>query len=235
MISYEELFPFVIAASDTTDDLEEPLYPSEQAWITGACDERRREFVAVRACARSALFCLGVPRPALIARDSSGPVWPEGVAGSLTHTGSYRAAVCAHATQCASLGIDAEGLRPLPEGVSELVLSAGERRQASLLACAHASIPWDTVMFSAKESILKAWAPLSGRFAGFAGVRLAINPIERTGKHASRTEERNPSEGSFTALLDGIPAAGRWSVEGGLIRTAAWIRSSRTPSGDRLN
>lgn len=235
MILYRELFPFVIAASDTTDDLEEPLFPSEQAWITGACDERRREFIAVRACARSALFCLGVPRPVLIARDSGGPAWPEGIVGSLTHTGTYRAAVCARATQCASLGIDAEGLRPLPEGVSGLVLSAGERHQASLLARTHADIPWDTVMFSAKESALKAWAPLSGRFVGFAGVRLVIDPIERTGKHASRTEKRNLGGGSFTALLDGIPAAGRWSVEGGLIRSAAWIHSSRTPSGNRLN
>lgn len=228
MISYRELFPFVIAVRDTSDDLAEPLYPSEQAWIKGACDARRREFMAVRACARSALFCLGVPRPVLIARDSSGPVWPEGIVGSLTHTGSYRAAVCARATQCASLGIDAEGLRPLPEGVDGLVLNAGERHQASLLARAHADIPWDTVMFSAKESALKAWAPLSGRFAGFEGVRLAIDTTVHTGTQSLRTEELSPKSGAFTAYLDGVPAVGSWSVKGDLIRTAAWIRSPRT-------
>ena len=232
MILYRELFPFVIADSDTNDDLDEPLFPSEQAWIKGACGTRRREFVAVRACARSALFLLGVPRPVLIARDSSGPAWPEGIAGSLTHTGTYRAAVCARTTQCASLGIDAERLQPLPEGVSGLVLSAGEQQQASQLARACARIPWDTVMFSAKESALKAWAPLSGHFAGFKGVRLIVEPSERS---ATRAGEHGSNNGTFSASLDGIPVAGRWSTEGALIRTTAWIRSARTCLRDRLH
>jgi 4'-phosphopantetheinyl transferase EntD len=70
---------------------------------------------------------------------------------------------------------------------------------------------WDRLLFSAKESVYKAWFPLTGRWLGFEDADVTITP-----------------DGTFTARLlaelteTQPPAsfAGRWLASGGLILTA---------------
>ncbi len=39
---------------------------------------------------------------------------------------------------------------------------------------------WDRLLFSAKESVYKAWFPLTGRWLGFEEAAITINPADGT-------------------------------------------------------
>jgi 4'-phosphopantetheinyl transferase EntD len=68
----------------------------------------------------------------------------------------------------------------------------------------------DRLLFSAKESVYKAWFPLTGRWLGFEDADVTITP---DGTFTARVlaEPPPPCTASFT---------GRWLASGGLILTA---------------
>ncbi|URN17332.1 4'-phosphopantetheinyl transferase family protein, partial [Streptomyces sudanensis] len=112
-----------------------------------------------------------------------------------------------------SLGIDAEEHRPLPDGVLGMVASETERAHLAELARLHPEVHWDRLLFSAKESVYKAWFPLARRWLGHEEAELAFAP-----------------EGTFTArLLQSDPAVpaegftGRWAVDEALAVTAVTV------------
>lgn len=83
---------------------------------------------------------------------------------------------------------------------------------------AAADIPWDTVLFSGKEAVYKAWYPLTGRFLDYPDIHLDVS-----------------ADGSFTARLL-VPGAvvggmlldrfeGRWLVADDLVATAVLVRA----------
>jgi 4'-phosphopantetheinyl transferase EntD len=139
------------------------------------------------------------------------------VIGSITHCTGYRAAVVARTGDVASIGIDAEPHVPLPDNVEEAVTVTGERAALAELTAAHPAIHWDRLLFSAKESVYKAWYPLTGRRLGFDEARLTVNP------HGTFTAELL-ADG--TRIVDGPPLRtlhGRFLVDHGLILTAVIV------------
>ena len=68
----------------------------------------------------------------------------------------YVAAAVAHSDWFAGLGIDAEQNQGLPKGVMTSTCRAGE-----LAASGPPQLALDTLLFSAKEAIFKAWYPLT--------------------------------------------------------------------------
>ncbi|MET9477899.1 4'-phosphopantetheinyl transferase [Streptomyces sp. NPDC002917] len=199
-----------------------PLYPEEQAVVAQAVDKRRREFAAVRACARRAMEKLGVPPQAVLPGERGAPQWPTGLMGSMTHCDGYRAAALVRADDLASLGIDAEPHGPLPDGVLRSVSLPGERERLALLAARQPAVHWDRLLFSAKESVYKAWFPLTGKWLGFEEADIEV--------HA---DPGGVSYGRFRAeLLVPGPLVGgrllrhfegRWTVDHGLVATAVTI------------
>jgi 4'-phosphopantetheinyl transferase EntD len=145
------------------------LFPEEEELVARAVPKRVAEVTTVRACARRALGELGLPPVPILSGPSREPLWPAGVVGSLTHCAGYRAAAVARASELASFGIDAEPHGELPEGVLERVALASE--QAALPGLPP-GVHWDRLLFSAKESVYKAWFPLAGRWLGFEDARL---------------------------------------------------------------
>jgi 4'-phosphopantetheinyl transferase EntD len=164
------------------DGPEADLHPEEAAAVAGAAERRRREFAAVRACARVALAALGVP-PVSVPPDVGAeqawarraPVWPEGVTGSMTHCDGYRAAAVSRLDVLASVGVDAEPHDRLPAGVRERVTLGEERTMLAALAAERDDVAWDRVLFSAKESVFKAWFPLAQRWLGFEECRVELD------------------------------------------------------------
>jgi 4'-phosphopantetheinyl transferase EntD len=210
--------PTVVAVHAFSDIPGEAPHPGEQDLVAKAVETRRGEFVTARRCAREALGRLGHPPGPIRSGARREPVWPVGVVGSITHCAGYRAAAVARRTDLASLGIDAEPHEVLPDGVGERVTVAGEPELLRRLERGHPAIHWGRVLFSAKESVYKAWYPLTGRWLGFEDAELAIDP----------------AAGSFTARLrvdgtrtDGGPPLtelhGRWLVDRGLIVTAVTV------------
>jgi 4'-phosphopantetheinyl transferase EntD len=205
---------FVQTVEAFNDPPEARLHPEEEVYVARAVEVRRREFTTGRHCAREALRRLGRP-PAAIARGERGaPGWPDGVVGSITHCEGYRAAAVARASDLVTIGIDAEPNQPLPNGVLELVALAPERAMLAALAASVPGVAWDRLLFSAKESIYKAWAPLTGTFLDFDGAEVAFDAA--AGAFVARLREPGASlVGDSRGEL-----AGRFAVCGGLVVTA---------------
>ncbi|MGW5847211.1 4'-phosphopantetheinyl transferase family protein [Streptomyces sp. NPDC055254] len=214
-----ELVPAAVATAWRPDDCEPvSLFPEEAAAVANAVDKRRREFSTVRLCARLALSRLGAPQAPLVPGHRGAPSWPEGVAGSMTHCEGYRAAALARTADVWSLGIDAEPAGPLPEGVLDAVSLPGERRHLAALAAREPGVPWDRLLFSAKESVFKTWYPLARRELGFDEAELHFVPDGpgRAGTFTARLLVPGPVVGG--SRLERL--AGRWAARDGLVLTA---------------
>ncbi|MDQ1288736.1 MAG: hypothetical protein QG622_2302 [Actinomycetota bacterium] len=205
------------ACESFTDILDEPLFPEEEASIAKAVDKRRREFRTVRACARRALAELGTPRPPMVPGKRGAPSWPAGIVGSMTHCAGYRAAVVAPVTALASVGMDAEPDAPLPDGVLETISLPGERDRLAVLEREDPAISWGRLLFSAKESVYKAWFPLTGRWLGFEEAEVTID--RPSGRFVADLLAEPP-------VVGGIPIArfhGSWTAGKGLVLTMIGI------------
>ena len=169
----QELIPVLPAGPAATaasypEAIEAGLFPEEREHIAHAVAKRRVEFAAVRRCARRALRELGYPPVPILPGEQREPRWPEGVVGSMTHCAGYCAAAVARSGEVSALGIDAEVHAPLPEGVLDLISLESERALlAELTDRVPGAVHWDRVLFSAKESVYKAWFPLTRRWLGF--------------------------------------------------------------------
>ena len=196
------------------------LLPPERAALGDVVAGRRHQFAAGRHCARRALARLGFPPEPLLSGADRAPRWPDGVVGSITHCEGYAAAAVARRGDVAALGIDAEPHRPLPEGVLRLVAGDCERRW---LASADGPIEWDRLLFSAKESVFKAWFPLARRWLGFKDAVVTFAPD----KGRFRAELRVPGPAIDGAALSALD--GRFAVGDGLALTAVVV--PRGPAG----
>jgi 4'-phosphopantetheinyl transferase EntD len=198
------LLPAGVAWAERYDD-EVPgeLYPVEEAAIARAVGKRRREFITGRWCARQALAGLGVAPVAIPRGDRGAPAWPPGIVGALTHCAGYRAAIVAPATAYMSVGLDAEPDEPLPDGVLDTISLPGERERLTRLA---AGPSWERLLFSAKESVYKAWFPLARRWLDFTECDVTL---AEDGTFAARLLVAGPVPGF----------RGRWVAAGGLVAT----------------
>ncbi|MCI3270920.1 4'-phosphopantetheinyl transferase family protein [Streptomyces cylindrosporus] len=221
----EELLPHeVVAVEVHGDDGTEPapLYPGEAEVVAQAVEKRRREFALVRACARRAMEKLGVPPQPLLPGERGAPGWPAGLAGSMTHCDGYCAAALVRTRDLASLGIDAEPHGPLPEGVLDAVSLPAEGARLRRLAVDHPEVHWDRLLFSAKESVYKAWFPLTGQWLEFteADIEVSVDPGERL-HGAFRAELLVPGPVVGGRRLGHFE--GRWTVQRGLVATAVTV------------
>lgn len=208
----EELLPSGVASVESWGNTASAfLLPEECAQLGNAIESRMREFTTARSCARQALGKLHFP-PAPILRGSRGePIWPPGVIGSITHCTGYRAAAVALQTDHAAIGIDAEVHDPLPPEVLQSICVAEE---IAWLRAASRQIHWDRVLFSAKESVYKAWFPLTKLWLDFEQVVVTIESAENTFR--VRPLEGVPEE--FASALRQF--SGRFLVRNGVILTA---------------
>ncbi|MFH9352798.1 4'-phosphopantetheinyl transferase [Kitasatospora sp. NPDC017646] len=209
-----DLLPDVVVTEVAYDDPPEArLEPAEEEAIARAVDKRRCEFTTVRHCARTALDRLGVPYRPLVPGLRGAPSWPDGVIGSLTHCDGFRAAAVARTGTLASVGIDAEPALPLPEGVQEAIALPVEQQRLAELTAERPGTPWDRILFSAKESVYKAWFPLTELWLDFQEAELDLCP---DGTFSARLLVPGPVVGG--RRLDGFD--GRWAVRDGLLATA---------------
>jgi 4'-phosphopantetheinyl transferase EntD len=217
----EKLLPLGVVVVEAFGDVPGELsFPGEESFVVNAVEARRREFITARRCAREALAELGyAPVPIRSGRKRE-PLWPAGLVGSITHTTGFRAAAVTSRSVITSIGIDAEQNDRLPDGVEESITVPGEPQMLSALSRAFPATHWSRLLFSAKESVYKAWYPLTGRQLGFEDVRLAIDAM-----------------GTFAAkvLVDGartdggpplVELRGRFVVARGLVATAVTVPSA---------
>lgn len=220
----EMLDPQVSAVEAFDDTLDTPLFPAEEALLGRAVEKRRREFTTTRACARTALARLGIPPAPIIPGVRGAPQWPPGIVGSMTHCAGYRACAVAREQDIITIGVDAEPDDCLPDGILDAIIAtADERARVSALKSSAPWPSWDRLLFSAKESVYKAWFPLTQRWLDFGEAVVTIDPVG----------------GTFTAdLLVSGPIlddraltgfTGRWLARSGLVLTAIAVPRGAPP------
>lgn len=125
-----------------------------------------------------------------------------------------------------TLGIDAEPHAPLPDNVIEIILATPEEEAALTgLTRLHPGIHWDRLLFSAKETVYKAWYPFHHRMLAFKEAELLFT------RGPQAPGDTAPAHGTYTARLL-IPGplltaetgpevfTGRWIVRDGYLATA---------------
>ncbi|NJQ13817.1 4'-phosphopantetheinyl transferase superfamily protein [Streptomyces bohaiensis] len=203
------------------------LPPEEAALVTRFPGRRAGEFAAARACARAALGGLGLPPAVILPGARGAPGWPPGVVGSLTHCAGYRGAAVARQRDLLAVGVDAEPAVRLRPGVLERVCSGDRELHSVRELLTHAPlVPWDKVLFSAKESVYKAWFPLTRRHLGFGDAEVALGqPSDGGAQGAFRARLRGaPGEANGPTVLDG-----RWALLGRLVATAVCVPAAPGP------
>ncbi len=218
----ERILPELAVVVSTRGDREVDLFPVEQEALGEAVAKRRREFTTTRACARDALGRLGIAPQAIPSGSRGEPVWPAGVVGSITHCAGYRACAVALDRDLTTIGVDAEVAEPLPDGLIGDIALPEERQALELLAAEDPGVSWDRLLFSIKESIYKAWFPLTRSWLGFEDASVSID--RERGTFSAHLLVPGPTlQGRH---LDGF--SGSWLAAQGLVLSAIAV-----PSTDR--
>jgi 4'-phosphopantetheinyl transferase EntD len=115
-----------------------------------------------------------------------------------------------------AIGIDAEVNEPLPHGV--LAIVARDEEVARIDRRRRQGVYWDRALFSAKESVFKAWYPLTGRWLDFEDV--TVNFESRSNRFKARFLAEKPIvEGRQIRFFDG-----KIIVQAGRIITAVFVK-----------
>jgi len=214
--TWNGLFPASVVTATQSELADTPaLMPEERSFLARAVPARVLEFTTGRSCARAALARLGCPPVAIAVGDEREPLWPPGFIGSITHCKGHCAAAVARrdprtAHAIASLGLDAEPALPLPEDVARMVCSDDEREWIEQHR--QDGLPWNRLVFSAKESVFKCIFPIARRFLDFHDTELTF-----------------VGEGSFQISVPSLPEAtthvrGCHAFREGFILTSAiWL------------
>jgi len=160
-----------VAVTVHDSDLLATSYQRLGVWLppefSRAVAKRRADYIAGRYCGARALALLGLPGNVRIARDENGsPRWPDGIVGSITHTYGFAWAAVARATDVPSIGIDSERIMSADTRakIERDILGKHEAglRARGDVAQAFSPEEYVTLVFSAKESLLKCIYPISG-------------------------------------------------------------------------
>ncbi len=142
--------------------------------IRNSVPKRQAEFFAGRACARTMLELYGQGQHTVTIGPHREPIWPQGFIGSITHNGSYAAAVACPANKFIGIGIDIESVvsTDARHAMMDLVVSPEE------LECMRTEgVDFDfdtllTLVFSSKESFFKAAFSQAKTYFDFDALKL---------------------------------------------------------------
>lgn len=191
-------FAAVVAVGPDDYDVR-ALSPEEQALIhPRAIASRRRHFVLGRIAAKRALSELGAPTEPVLRGAHREPLWPVGIVGSITHARGHAVAAAALSEDCGGIGLDMEHRSRFFDELVDQVACGPER--AWIHDQPDADRPSRVLeVFSAKESIYKAFFPRVGRYFGFEAARLTPldEPPGFEGRLVKALDEEYPPDRSF--------------------------------------
>ena len=179
-----------------------PLAHGEEALITTAMVPSRREAIARgRFAAHTALRSLRLDGGPLLSGAHREPLWPEGVRGSISHTADTAVALVASSADTDGVGIDIEQRQSTTELWGEVLRA--EEREWILRLRPHDRESATLSVFSAKESIFKAFFPRHGEFFGFETASLIPTESGFVARLADGFDDDYPPGRTF-------PVSGAW-------------------------
>lgn len=189
---------FAAFAAHRPDDPDDHAYVNEEAALLSkrAVGGRKQTFRLGRAAAHAALQALDRDEGAILTGPDREPIWPAGVTGSISHIFDLGVALVAPSADTDGVGVDIEeagrptpeleGQVPRPEELAWLDRADSIDRHRLLLA-----------LFSAKESLFKAFYPRVGSFFGFEAAALAPSPGGFTARLVADLDSDYPAERTF--------------------------------------
>jgi len=153
--------------------LDLPIPRSERASVARAIPSRQAEFITGRWCSHRALEEFGTSAQTIPVGALGAPVWPQGVVGSITHESGICLAVVSSGSQFAGMGVDLFDTHrsTAMKEISHLILTEGELEASRLYDDEDAHFK---LVFSAKESVVKAVSATFGRFIDLREIHLSI-------------------------------------------------------------
>jgi 4'-phosphopantetheinyl transferase EntD len=165
--------PGTVAAELRGPGDPELLLPAEAAHMGRAVPKRAQEFAAGRLCARRALAEFGILDFPVRVADDRQPIWPEFMAGSITHTQGYGAAVVAERRTVAALGLDSEVIGDVTANLWPSICMPSETAWIESLPATERAAAV-TLVFSAKEAFYKCQYALVRERLNFHDVRVEV-------------------------------------------------------------
>lgn len=171
-------------------------------------EQRLLEFTHGRNCARVVLNMCGL-RGAAVPRGSSGePVWPQGIVGSISHTGSLAAAVAASTDYFVGIGLDIESSEPLSDDIIGMICRQDEAVGEDGVRA--------KLLFSIKEAVYKCIYPTVSAFVDFKEVKISLEEEACTFTASTDTLRQD------MAVLERLEGA--YCTVDGLVFSGAWLR-----------
>lgn len=148
-------------------------FPDEMESLgSRAVRARQDRFVRGRLAAHEAIRELGGRPSPIKAGPMREPIWPGAYVGSISHVSEFSVALVADSKECKGVGVDVEELARSSE-IESFVTRPEEASWLDNAVASSSRQDWLVALFSAKESLYKAFYPLVGRFFGFDAASLA--------------------------------------------------------------
>jgi 4'-phosphopantetheinyl transferase EntD len=224
-VTFRQLLPRGIMICEQSKPFYGSLLPEEATFLHDRCSEDRiREFTAGRTCARSCIAALGFERFPILRGPSREPVWPLGTIGSITHSADFCASVATQVTFMRSIGIDAEPHDALPTEIRGMILTVVERTWLESMPISN--IQWSRLIFSIKESVFKAWFPITQTWLDFLDVSTTID---------TSTQTFCATINHDLAIVHGLQEIhGAFAIGRDLLLSAAWVARANHSLGISL-
>lgn len=227
---FTDAVAFELAGADLDAGGDEGLWPEEELQVTRAVPARRLQFAAGRRCARAGLLALGLAPGPIPAGPHRAPRWPDGTAGSISHTTGYAVAVVRRTatprlSTDISIGVDAEQLGRVGDHLYSRLFTPGEEAWLARLPGPQRDAA-ATAVFGAKEAFYKAQFPLTGAWVGFHDVR--SEPVEHPdGSHAGYRLEPHTDLAALGAVR--WPCTARHVQRGPVVVSAVELVAAGAP------
>jgi 4'-phosphopantetheinyl transferase EntD len=161
---------------------------------------------------------LGGPDGPVLRGVRRAPLFPDGVVGSITHTSGFCAAAVARSASFAGVGLDAERDEALSERAAARICSSGELVALRALP-GRSPERWAALVFSAKETLYKAYFPLTGFFIGFRDAVIELLPeADDAGRFEARLLRRDAPDAAGQRKF-----TGRYACDAGRVITGIVI------------
>lgn len=183
-----------LVAVDGSNEGDFEIFTEEERLLPATTSPlRAAEFRLGRRAAHLALKVIGCePQPVLRGTQRE-PIWPPGVAGSITHAGNLALAAAGYLSDTGGIGIDLEDRgRFFPALESEIA----RKEELAALGRMEGRAREDATieLFSAKESIYKAHYPRIGHFFGFDAARIEFGPDHLVGYFTEPLDPLYPAD-----------------------------------------
>ena len=183
------------------------LHPAEENYFSQLSSVSRKEhYRSGRICAGEVLSKLGTRgQPVLRDPQTREPLWPEGIYGAITHSGNWAAAAAGKTSDVLGIGIDLEDLeRQVDSRISRHVCLPEEQKW--LQECGEDFLEQNLkIIFSAKESIFKAFFPYTRTYLHFHDARILMEQtfFQNSKPDSLSVKEKNskPEKFEFVYLM----------------------------------